>query len=154
LLALIRTIRIIIGVVVGVAALNAICMGIYVRKRRQASVLQTACWTAVGLFFPLLSWFILCFCGSSLPASHKPSLAMVNLQGSAPPASDSVVMTPPAFNPAYSLQQQQQQLHYPQYPAQALPPQQLPPAYALSAQPPPGYAYPPQAATFYHTGSV
>jgi hypothetical protein len=152
LLDLIRTIRIIIGVVVGVAVLNAICMCVYVRKQRQGTVIQTVCWTAVGLFFPLLSWFMLCCCGPSLPASNNPSVMMVNYgQGSAPPLSDSVLQAPPAFNPAYNPHQQQ--MHY----AQQYPAQQQPPPYgqpAPYAQPPPAYAYPPQAATFYQTGSV
>ena len=146
---LIRTINIIIGVVVGIAVLNAIVMCVYVRRQRKGTVIQTVCWTAVGLIFPLLSWFMLCCCGPDLPASQNPSVMMVNYgQGSAPPLSDSV---PPAFNPAYNPQQQQM------YYAQQYPAQQQPPPYgqpAPYAQPPPAYAYPPQAATFYQTGSV
>jgi hypothetical protein len=156
LLELIRTIRIIIGVVVGVACLNAICTGIYVRRQRQGSIIQTVCWTAVGLVFPILSWFLLCFCGPALPVSQSPSIMMATYQGSAPPPSDSVVRAPPPFNPAYNPQQQQ--MYYPQqFPAQQQPPQQYLPPYtqpAPTAQPPPAYAYPAQTGTFYQSGSV
>jgi hypothetical protein len=86
LLALIRTIRIIIGVVVGVAILNAICMGIYVKKKRQGTVIQVVGWTALGLFFPLLSWCFMFCCGPTPPASQTPAVMMVGYgQGSAPP---------------------------------------------------------------------
>ena len=154
LLALIRTIRIIIGVVVGVAILNAICMGIYVKKKRQGTVIQVVGWTALGLFFPLLSWCFMFCCGPTPPASQTPAVMMVGYgQGSAPPPGESVLQAPPPFNPAY-VSQQQQQMYYPQqYAAQPQPyPYGQPAPYA---QQPPSYAYPPpQAGTSYQTGAV
>ena len=146
LLALIRTIRIIIGVVVGLAILNAICMGIYVKKKRQGTVVQVVGWTALGLFFPLLSWIFLCCCGPSPPASpsHQPAVMMVGYPGSAPPPSDSVLQAPPAYNPAYSMQQQP--MHYPQQ----YYPQQQPPPYGQHAP----YAQPSNGGMVYPTGTV
>jgi hypothetical protein len=144
LLDLIRTIRIIIGVVVGVAILNAICMGIYVKKKRQGTILQVVCWTALGLFFPLLSWFFLCCCGPNSSASPSTDVMMVGYTGSAPPLSDSVVQAPPPFNPAYSMQQQQS--HHPQQ----YYPQQQPPPYGQYAP----YTQPSNGGALYPTGAV
>jgi hypothetical protein len=142
LLTLIRTTRIIIGVVVGVAILNAICMGIYVKKKRQGTIVQVICWTALGLLLPLMSWFFLCCCGPNTSASPSPAVMMVSYTGSAPPPSDSVLQAPPPFNPAYSIQQQQS--HYPQQYQQQPPPYGQ---YALHAQPSNG-------GTLYPAGSV
>jgi hypothetical protein len=121
--ALIRIINIIIGVVVGGAVLNAICTAIYIKKKRGGSVAQVAGWTAVGLFFPILSWFFICCCGPNSPSSQNPAVMMVGYnQSSAPPPSDSVTLPPPAFNPLYTSQQQQVQYAPEYYPQPQLPP--------------------------------